>query len=103
MAESADFESSVFSDMKPFTWDSKEVAAYEAALEAGHAAVGAYAARITAEENKLHPDPARLERWKNEQVACARARDTLDPADPAAVAEARIRFTDIAHQIQEQA
>uniref|UniRef100_UPI002AD3F0CC hypothetical protein n=1 Tax=Frankia sp. Cr1 TaxID=3073931 RepID=UPI002AD3F0CC len=75
--------------------------AYEAALEASHAAVGAYTARLAAEERRPEPDHAQIERWRAGQQAVVRDRDALDPADAVAVARARARFTDLAREIRE--
>lgn len=97
-----DDRSSIFAGMKPFTWDSDKAVAYEAALEAGHAAIGAYTARIAAEERRPDPDRAALRRWQSEQAACAQERDALDATDPAAVDAARRRFSDIAQRIRAQ-
>jgi len=75
--------------------------AYEAAIEAINGAVGAYTARIHAEESKPVPDPAVIAAARSGRVECARRRKELDPADRAAVAAARRRFADLAREISQ--
>ena len=84
-----------------FRWDSEEAVAYEAAIEAINGAVGAYSALIEDEEAKGAPDQARLASLLAAQGRCARARETLDPADHARVAETRRRFAELARQVSE--
>lgn len=92
-------EPSVLSQLQGFIWSSED-AAYEAALEAINGAVGAYSAVIAAEEAKLEPDPAVISAVRDGQAECARSREQLDPADWAAVAETRRRFSRLANEVR---
>lgn len=94
------YEPSVISGMAAFTWSTGESVAYEAAVEAINEAVGAYSALIAAEEAKEEPDLQALAKARAGQADCARSREQLDPADHAAVARARRRFSDLARQIR---
>jgi len=51
-------------------WFGIESVAYEAAIEAINAAVGAYSARIAAEEAESDPDTAALAAWRQDRAAC---------------------------------
>jgi hypothetical protein len=86
--------------MQSFEWDSEESVAYEAAVEAINEAVGAYTARIAAEEAKPVPDAARITAAEVGQAECARRREKLDPADHAQIGAARREFSDLARQIR---
>jgi hypothetical protein len=92
---------SVTSSLSGFTWSSEESVAYEAAIEAINGAVGAYSARIAAEEAKPTPDQSAVAAWQERQFECARAREGLDPTDHAQIAEARRHFADLAREVRE--
>jgi hypothetical protein len=92
---------SVISHLQGFAWSTSESTAYEAAVEAISEAVGAYSALIAGEEAKDNPDPQVLARARTGQAECARSREHLDPADHAAVAQARRQFSDLARQVRQ--
>jgi len=96
-------ERSVIGEMTGFAWSTSDSLAYEAAVEAIGEVVGAYSALIAAEEAKAEPDLQVVARARAGQADCARSREQLDPADQAAVAAARRRFSDLARQIREEA
>ena len=54
-----------------------EEEAYEAALEAGHAVVGAYSARIAEEQQKSAPDPRKIEQWRAGRTAVNAATEEI--------------------------
>jgi hypothetical protein len=91
---------SVLSELESFTWSSEDSVAYEAAIEAINGAVGAYTALIAAEEAKQQPDQSVLAAAREGRAECARWREQLDPADRAAVAEARRRFSQLAEEVR---
>jgi hypothetical protein len=74
--------------------------AYEAAVEAINGAVGAYTALIAAERARLEPDLEVIAAADSGRAECARWRERLDPADRAAVAETRRRFSQLAREIR---
>ncbi|WP_322752626.1 MULTISPECIES: hypothetical protein [unclassified Frankia] len=84
-----------------FLWDSTQVASYEAALEAGHAVVGAYSARIADERKKADPDLLKIQQWRAGCLAVIAERDALNPSDPEAIRAARVRFSELAVQVRE--
>jgi hypothetical protein len=90
----------VLSQLQGFTWSTGESAAYEAALDAINIAVGAYTALIAAEEAKQAPDQAAIAAARTGRADCARWREQLDPADHAAVADTRHRFTQLARDLR---
>lgn len=92
---------SALSGVTSFVWDGRQVASYEAALEAGHAAVGAYSARIAEEKRKAEPDGQKIEAWRSARLALIADRDGVDASDPVAVAAARARFTQAARRVRE--
>src|SRR5271168_81247 len=85
----------VLSQLQGFTWSTRESAAYEAALDAINDAVGAYTALIAAEEARAAPDPDLIAAAHSGRTECARWREQLDPADHAAVAATRQRYTQL--------
>ena len=91
---------SVLGQLQPFVWSTEDSVAYEAALEAINGAVGAYSAVIAAEEAKHTPDRAVVEAARAGQAECTRWREQLDPADRAAVAAARRRFSRLAREVR---
>jgi predicted hotdog family 3-hydroxylacyl-ACP dehydratase len=74
--------------------------AYEAAIEAVNGAVGAYSALIASEEAKEHSDQGVIAAARSRRAECARWREQFDPADRAAVAETRRRFSQLAHDVR---
>lgn len=86
--------------LRGFAWSSEESVAYEAALEAINAAVGAYSAVISAEEAKAAPDGSVVSAALSGQAECARRREELDPADHAQIAAARREFAELASRIR---
>ena len=93
-------EPPVLSQLQPFTWSSEDAVAYEAALEAINGAVGAYSALIAAEEARPDPDLKVIAAAESGQAECIRWREQLDPADRAAVAETRRRFSQLAREVR---
>ncbi|MFI9311132.1 hypothetical protein [Streptomyces triculaminicus] len=91
---------SAIGELGSFTWSSKESVAYEAAIEAINGAVGAFSARIAAEEAKASADAAVIAEAEAGQAECARAREDLDPANHQQVAEVRARFAALAAEIR---
>ena len=61
--------------------------------------MGAYTAVIAAEERKTAPDEAVIAAARSGRAECARWREGLDPADRAAVAATRRRFSDLAERV----
>jgi hypothetical protein len=95
-------EPSVLSQLQSFTWSSEDSVAYEAAIEAINGAVGAYSALIAAEEAKQQPDQSAISDAQEGRAECARWREQLDPADRAAVAETRRRFSQLAQDVRDR-
>jgi len=95
-------ESSVLSQLQSFTWSSEDSVAYEAAIEAINGAVGAYSALIAAEEAKQQPDQRVIAAAREGRAECARWREQLDPADRAAVADTRRRFSQLAEEVRDR-
>ncbi len=93
-------EPSVLSQLQSFTWSSEDSVAYKAAIKAINGAVGAYTALIAAEEAKQEPDAGVTAAADAGRVECARWREQLDPADRAAVAETRRRFSQLAQEVR---
>ncbi|MEU5811722.1 hypothetical protein [Streptomyces sp. NPDC047718] len=103
MASPTPSEEPVIASISGFEWSSEESVAYEAAIEAINGAVGAYSARIHAEQGKESPDSSLLARLLEEQGQCARAREQLVPTDHAQIAEARTHYADLARRLLEEA
>ena len=99
----AESEEPALGQMKGFTWSTAESAAYEAALDAINLAVGAYTALIASEEAAPAPDPEVIATARAGRAECARWRGQLDPADHAAVAATRQRFTQLARDLRRPA
>jgi hypothetical protein len=93
-------ERSVLSQLQSFTWSSEDSVAYEAAIEAINGAVGAYTALIAAEEARQEPDQRVIADARERRAGCARWREQLDPADRAAVAQTRRRFSQLAQEVR---
>jgi predicted hotdog family 3-hydroxylacyl-ACP dehydratase len=93
-------ELSVLSQLQPFAWSTDDSVAYEAAIEAINGAVGAYSAVITAEEARPEPDVEVIAAARSGRAECAGWREQLDPADRAAVAETRRRFSQLAREVR---
>jgi hypothetical protein len=93
--------SSTISRLQSFAWSSEESVAYEAAIEAINAVVGAYSARIAAEEAKASPGAEVIATAEAGQAECARIREGLDPGDHQQIADARQRFAQLAVEIRE--
>ena len=94
-------DDSVIGGMEGFHWSSAEAVAYEAAIEAINGAVGAYSARIAAEEARPEPDHAAIDALRTARGALAQEREQLDPTYHAGIAEARARFTELAVAVRE--
>lgn len=91
---------SVLGQLQPFAWSSEDSVAYEAALEAINGAVGAYSAVIAAEQAGPQPRQGVIAEAEAGRAECARWREQLDPADRAAVAETRRRFSELAREVR---
>ncbi|GAA0445006.1 zeta toxin family protein [Streptomyces sp. NPDC046215] len=98
MNRSKPSDDSVISSITGFPWSSEESVAYEAAIEAINSAVGAYSARIAAEEAEPEPDPVVIADRRNRRDECARVRQALDPSDHAEIARVRQHYASLAHQ-----
>lgn len=85
--------------LDPHDWSDEETAAYEAAIEAVNGAVGAYSARIAAEEAQDPPDPAVIEAARAAQGRLAQERERLHSADHEQIAAARSRYALLAREI----
>ncbi|MEU6059076.1 hypothetical protein [Streptomyces sp. NPDC047097] len=81
-------------------WSNEETAAYEAAIEAVNGAVGAYTARITAEEAKPHPDQGVIQAARAGQTRLAREREALRSGDRGQIAAARQLYAQLAREIR---
>ena len=90
---------SVTHDLEPHDWSNEETAAYEAAIEAVNGAVGAYSARIAAEEAKDAPDAAVIEGARAAQGRLAKEREGLRSADRRQIAEARAHYARLTREI----
>ncbi|MDX3521342.1 hypothetical protein [Streptomyces scabiei] len=90
---------SVTHDLEAHDWSNEETAAYEAAIEAVNGAVGAYSARIAAEEAKPAPDAAVIEAARAAQGRLAKERERLRSADREQIAEARARYARLAREV----
>ncbi|EMF53050.1 MULTISPECIES: hypothetical protein [Streptomyces] len=90
---------SVTHDLEAHDWSNEETAAYEAAIEAVNGAVGAYSARIAAEEAKDAPDAAVVEAARAAQGRLAKERERLRSADREQIAEARARYARLAREV----
>ncbi|NXY97374.1 hypothetical protein HYE82_23965 [Streptomyces sp. BR123] len=89
----------VAASIRGFAWSSEESVAYEAAIEAINGAVGAYSARIHAEQCKESPDAGQISRLLDGQGRCARVREGLVPTDRAQIAEVRRHYADLARRL----
>jgi hypothetical protein len=92
---------SVTDELQPYEWSNEETAAYEAAIEAVNGAVGAYSARIAAEEAKENPDQEVIEAARSAQASLAREREQLRSTEPEQIAEARRRYAQLARAVRE--
>jgi hypothetical protein len=90
---------SVTHDLEPHDWSNEETAAYEAAIEAVNGAVGAYSARIAAEEAKGAPDAAVIEGARAAQGRLAKEREGLRSADRRQIAEARAHYARLTREV----
>ncbi|MFE7843135.1 hypothetical protein ACFU53_45885 [Streptomyces sp. NPDC057474] len=90
---------SVTHDLESHDWSNEETAAYEAAIEAVNGAVGAYSARIAAEEAKDVPDPAVIEAARAAQGRLAKERERLRSADREQITDARARYARLAREV----
>lgn len=91
----------VSSQLRLSAWSSEETAAYEAAIEAANGAVGAYSARIAAEEAKDQPDAEAIAQTRAARGRLAKEREALRPTDHQQVADARRRYTRLAQQVRQ--
>ncbi|GAA1598901.1 hypothetical protein GCM10009678_94680 [Actinomadura kijaniata] len=87
--------------LEPHDWSNEETAAYEAAIEAVNGAVGAYSARIAAEEAKPRPDQAVIQEARAAQTRLAREREALRSSDRQQIAEARQHYAQLAREVRE--
>ncbi|MBH1934123.1 hypothetical protein I5Q34_07410 [Streptomyces sp. AV19] len=76
--------------------------AYEAAVEAANAVVGALSALIAREEAKpaAERDEGAIRMWEDEQARCHRVREQLDPANTSEVARLRRHFAERAQVLR---
>lgn len=87
--------------LRPHQWSNEETAAYEGAIEAVNAVVGAYSARIAQEEAQQVPDLDRIAAAKAARTELARERERLVPTDHAAIAAARRHYAELAAAVRE--
>ncbi|MEV6654845.1 hypothetical protein [Streptomyces sp. NPDC051219] len=80
--------------LNPYEWSSEGAVAYEAAVEAINAVVGAYIARIAQEEQRPEGErnASAIATWRQQRNACQREREALDAGDAGAVAEVRRQY-----------
>lgn len=83
-----------------YQWDSEASVAYEAAVEAIGAVIGAYSELIAAQEERppQERDEAAITRWETAQAACHADRRALDAGDSTAIRRVRETY---AHRLQE--
>ncbi|MFE5595296.1 hypothetical protein [Streptomyces sp. NPDC056549] len=86
--------------LEPHDWSNEETAAYEAAIEAVNGAIGAYSARIAAEEARPHPNPAVIKEARAAQARLAREREGLRSSDRKQIAAARQRYAQLAREVR---
>jgi predicted hotdog family 3-hydroxylacyl-ACP dehydratase len=90
----------VLDQLEPYSWSSEESVAYEAAIEAINAAVGAYSAVIAEQESKAAPDAAVIAAAEAAQATCALHREQLDPTDHDQISATRRQFAELAERIR---
>ncbi|MFI9186858.1 hypothetical protein ACIGXG_32085 [Streptomyces goshikiensis] len=86
--------------LEPHDWSNEETAAYEAAIEAVNGAVGAYSARIAAEEAKPQPDQQVIQDARTAQARLAREREALRSSDREQIAAARQHYAQLAREVR---
>lgn len=91
---------SVLDQLSSHEWSTQETVAYEAAIEAINGAVGAYTARITAEQANPQPDVEMVENWRRERRDCEAVRRGLDPADHEQIARTRRHYAELTEQLR---
>lgn len=89
-------EKPVTGSLDPYTWDSEEAVAYEAAIEAINGVVGAYSALMHAEEQRPEQDrdADRVAEWRRLRAQCQQERQRLDPTDTEQVAGVRRQYAE---------
>ncbi|WP_309031541.1 hypothetical protein [Streptomyces alfalfae] len=92
---------SITHQLEPYEWSNEETAAYEAAIEAVNGAVGAYSARIAAEEAEPNPDPEVIREARAAQTRLAREREELRSTNREQIAAARQRYAQLARDVRE--
>jgi len=92
---------SVLDQLGSHEWSTQESVAYEAAIEAINGAVGAYTARINAEQAEAQPDTQKIDDWRGQRRECEAVRRGLDPADHEQIARARQRYAALAEQLRQ--
>jgi hypothetical protein len=78
--------------VRPFTWSDDDAVDFEVALDTISRVLAACSARYWAERRKLEPNPVVVERWRAEQIGCARASQALRADDQEAVAAVTARY-----------
>jgi hypothetical protein len=99
-SDSSSKRESVIGSLPAYEWSSEETAAYEAAVEAINGVVGAYSARIAAEEVKPDPNVVVIAALSRASAVCATEREGLDPTDQEGIAEVRRRYAALADEIR---
>ncbi|WP_405869930.1 hypothetical protein OHB11_00730 [Streptomyces zaomyceticus] len=82
--------------LEPYDWSNEETAAYEAV----NGAVGAYSARISAEEAKPQPDQQIIQDARAAQTRLAREREGLRSGDREQIAAARQHYAQLAREVR---
>ncbi|WP_411079908.1 hypothetical protein [Streptomyces sp. cmx-18-6] len=81
----------VIGSLRPYTWDSEQSVAYEAAIEAIGAVVGAYSALI-AEAGNLPASQDEIAEYRRLRTACQEERKALRAEDTENVARVRAAY-----------
>jgi hypothetical protein len=95
MAMEDEADDSILGNLGPVTWSEQDAADYEVALEGINHLIGEYSGLIGREERSEHPDEVAIAAWRLEQQEWAKLRQTLTPADPAAVQAAQDRYREL--------
>ncbi|MEU7116653.1 hypothetical protein [Streptomyces sp. NPDC046182] len=91
---------SITHQLETHEWSNEEAAAYEAAIEAVNGAVGAYSARIAAEEAKPEPDQEVIQKAREARARLARERESLRSSDRDQIAAARAHYAQLAREVR---
>ncbi|MER8197701.1 hypothetical protein ABTY00_27580 [Streptomyces microflavus] len=79
-------------NLRPYTWDSEQSVAYEAAIEAIGAVVGAYSAMLAAEAESHPASQDEIAEYRRLRTACQEERKALRAEDTENVARVRCTY-----------